>query len=188
MPAYTDPNQGDTAFFEPWQGPGRERGFTLDAKMFPHDRPMSFYFGTRKIGDPQFRGHGDATLSIDCLAQALPEKLAVRFKHRLPGEYSQEFSADVVPAASDTDAEKKTELTSEPSRSPWHTLNMQREQFRNLPGRRASRLGTRRVFHAARDKPRRTSAGVQAARAGRRGNKPLVTRWPESALSSAART
>ncbi len=131
VPAYTDPNQGSTAFFEPWRGAGGERGFTLDAKMFPHDRPMTFYFGTRKIGDPQFRGAGDATLSIDCLAESLPEKLTVRLKHRLPGEYGQEFSADVLPVSSETGAAVAAKPNREPPAGPWQTLNMQREQFHN---------------------------------------------------------
>ncbi len=99
VPAYTDPNQGNTAFFEPWQATGDEQGFTVDAKMYPA-RPADviLFSAPRKIGDPQFRGRGgDVTLSIDCLAQALPEKLTVRFKHRLPARHSQEFSADVLP-------------------------------------------------------------------------------------------
>jgi hypothetical protein len=127
VPAYTDPNQGDTAFFEPWQGVGNERGFTLDGKMFPHDRPMSFYFGTRKISDPQFRGQGVSAISIDCLAEALPEKLTVRLKHRLPGEYSQEYSAEMLPLP--TDGEKGP--ASQPADTMWRTLRMTREQFNN---------------------------------------------------------
>ena len=96
VPAYTDPNQGDTAFFAPWQGSDGERGFTLDPKMLHHDRPTSYYFGTRKIGDPQFRGEGDAPLD------RFPGGVATRktddsTRHRLPGEYGQEFSADVLP-------------------------------------------------------------------------------------------
>ncbi|HEY4310975.1 MAG TPA: dienelactone hydrolase family protein [Pirellulales bacterium] len=127
VPAYTDPNQGDTAFFEPWRGTGDERGFTLDRTMFPHNRPMSFYFGTRKIGDPQFRVQRVTAISIDCLTEALPEKLTVRLKHRLPGEYSQEYSAEILPGLADEAKGPEPQ----PADSRWRTIRMTREQFKN---------------------------------------------------------
>jgi len=126
VPAYTDPNQGDTRFFEPWQGKDGERGFTLDGKMFPHVRPMNFYFGTRKIGDPQFRGTTEATLAIDCLAEALPEKLTIRLRHRMPGEHSQEYTADVLPVVGAAQTANDSA-----SGAVWSTLRFKREQFKN---------------------------------------------------------
>jgi hypothetical protein len=49
--------------FREWRGEDGGRGFTLDPQMFPHEGPMGFYFGTQKIGDPQFRGTGRAASS-----------------------------------------------------------------------------------------------------------------------------
>ena len=129
VPAYTDPNQGDTAFFAPWHGPDGERGFTLDPKMFNHERPTSYYFGTRKIGDPQFRGRGDALLAIDYPADRTPEKLTIRLRHRLPGENTQEFEATVLPASSDD-----TTDSSSTDASSWRTLRMERGQFHTAQG------------------------------------------------------
>jgi hypothetical protein len=128
VPAYTDPNQGETAFFEPWQAADGERGFTLDAKMFPHERPMSFYFGTRKIGDPQFRGSGDAALSIDYLEASKPEKLTVRVKHRRPGEYGQEYTHDALPTVDDAST------STAGGNSHWQTLRIGREQLHDAQG------------------------------------------------------
>ncbi len=126
VPAYTDPNQGETHFFESWEGSDGEHGFTLDRQMFPHQRPMNFYFGTRKIGDPQFRGTGKTALAIDCLAEALPEKLTIRLRHRLPGGHSQEFTADVLPA------DEASQASAGPTNSAtWRTLRLHHEQFKN---------------------------------------------------------
>jgi hypothetical protein len=128
VPAYTDPNQGETAFFAPWQGAGGERGFTLDPKMFNRAQPMSFYSGTRKIGDPQFRGAGDAVLAIDYLAGSSPERLTIRLKHRLPGEYGQEFEAAALPPA---EGEAAANATGDVL---WRTLRLDRSQFHNAQG------------------------------------------------------
>lgn len=129
VPAYTDPNQGDTAFFEQWQASDGQRGFTLDRKMFRHEQPMSYYFGTRKIGDPQFRGRGEAKLAIDYLAENMPAKLTVRLRHRLPGEHSQEFEFTALPAA-DTQADGDTS----PTATTWSTLHFARAQFHTAQG------------------------------------------------------
>ena len=85
---------------------------------------MSFYFGTRKIGDPQFRGAGDAKLSIDYLAAARPEKLTVRVKHRRPGEYGQEYSAVILP-----EAKGQASAASDTDNTGWQTIRIEREQF-----------------------------------------------------------
>ena len=126
VPAYTDPNQGDTAFFAPWQGADGERSFTLDPKMFDRRRPMSFYFGTRKIGDPQFRGGEHRALEIDCLAANLPTKLTIRLRHRVPGQPHQEFAADVLPAA---DEPAPGAAAGVPT---WRTIRCERSQFRSV--------------------------------------------------------
>jgi len=136
VPAYTDPNQGDTAFFEPWRGAGDEQGFTLDAKMFHHDHPMTFYFGTRKLGDPQYRAspagaaaddpttHGGALL-IDVLAENLPETLTVRVKHRAPPQVQTEYEATWKLATDETDTT---------AAGAWRTLRMERERFHTPQG------------------------------------------------------
>ncbi len=124
VPAYTDPNQGDTAFFAPWQGPSGERGFTLDPKMFPHQHQTHYYFGTRKIGDPQFRAAGESALLLDCLADARPEKLTVRVRHRVPGEYSQEFTAAILPVNADHSVFADAQ-------DGWRTMRLTRLLFEN---------------------------------------------------------
>lgn len=126
VPAYTDPKEGDTAFFQPWQGASGERGFTLDGKMFNHQGPMSYYFGTRKIGDPQFRAKADApALLIDVLADQLPESLTVRLRHRRPTEHSQEYEATWQLAADTTDTSASGD---------WRTLRMTRSNFHTPQG------------------------------------------------------
>ena len=77
VPAYTDPCRDDR-FFADWAGPAGERGFTLDPKTFNRAGPMAFHFGTRKVGDPQFRGAGRKALLLDHLAANAPDKLTVR--------------------------------------------------------------------------------------------------------------
>ena len=74
VPAYTDPNLENGRFFTPWHSGDGAKGFTLDPAMFSYQAPMSYYFGTRKIGDPQFRGRGQAVLLLDCLADRVPRK------------------------------------------------------------------------------------------------------------------
>jgi dienelactone hydrolase len=97
VPAYTDPCRDDR-FFAEWTGPDGQRGFTLDPKTFGRHGPMTFYFGTRKIGDPQFRGTGRTALLLDHLAANAPKKVTVRLMHRTPGQNPTEFTA-VLPAA-----------------------------------------------------------------------------------------
>ena len=77
VPAYTDPCRDDR-FFADWKGPDGERGFTLDPKTFGSAGQWHFHFGTRKIGDPQFRGAGRKALLLDYPAENAPEKLTVR--------------------------------------------------------------------------------------------------------------
>lgn len=130
-PAYTDPKEGDTCYFGPWNGAGGERGFTLDAGLFNHQQPMTFYFGTRKIGDPQFRAAvGAQTLLIDVLAENLPQALTVRVKHRLPKEYGQEFAAIWDLAAEESGAVPAGSTTT----GKWRTLRMECKQFHNPQG------------------------------------------------------
>jgi len=142
VPAYTDPNQGETAFFEPWRGAEGEQGFTLDSKMFHHDRPTTFYFGTRKIGDPQYRaastpvgaapsaaadgpGPESGALLIDVLADRLPETLTVRVRHRAPPQAQTEYEATWKPATEETD------MT---GAGAWRTLRMDRSRFQTAQG------------------------------------------------------
>lgn len=129
VPAYTDPNREGTTFFSPWEDPSGERGFTLDPAMFPREREAAFYFGTRKIGDPQFNGVGRTVLLLDYLAEQTPESLTVRLSHRLPRQYAVEFTAKVLP----------THAGGEPSTKGWRTLRMEASHFKGpddkpLPG------------------------------------------------------
>ena len=126
VPAYTDPKEASGSFFEPWQGAGGEPGFTLDATIFNHRAPMTFYFGTRKIGDPQFRAAaGWQTLWIDVLSESLPTSLTVRVKHRRPREYGQEFEATWKLATEETDTI---------AAGAWRRLRMERGRFHNAQG------------------------------------------------------
>jgi len=97
VPAYTDPCREDR-FFADWVGPAGERGFTLDPKTFNRAGPMAFHFGTRKVGDPQFRGTGRKALLLDYLAAHTPDKVTVRLSHRPPGQNPTEFTT-VLPSA-----------------------------------------------------------------------------------------
>jgi dienelactone hydrolase len=119
VPAYTDPCRDDR-FFADWAGPGGERGFTLDPKTFPRAGPMAFYFGTRKIGDPQFGGAGRTALLLDHLAADPPAKVTVRLRHRPPGQNPAEFTA-VLPAATGD--------------GPWRTWRLEPGQFHDASGR-----------------------------------------------------
>jgi hypothetical protein len=92
VPAYTDPSR-DNRFFAAWNGEAGERGFTLDPKTFHYPGEMSFHFGTRKIGDPQFRGIGRSLLQLDCLSGHEPTSLTVRVRSRNVGEPEREYSA-----------------------------------------------------------------------------------------------
>ena len=96
VPAYTDPCRQDR-FFSPWRGPRGERGFTLDPQTFPRSGKMPFYFGTRKIGDPQFRGSGRSTLLIDARTDQLPEAITVQVWSQLPKQNPVEYTAAVLP-------------------------------------------------------------------------------------------
>ena len=122
VPAYTDPSRADP-FFQPWSGPDKERGFTLDQRTFPYDKPMVFYFGTRKIGDPQYRGSGDMALLIDLFAPQLPSQLTVRLRHRKPGGTESEYS--VQPGLPPVGT---------PGTPAWQTLRLERRQFRSALG------------------------------------------------------
>ncbi|MDB5306751.1 MAG: hypothetical protein JWO38_953 [Gemmataceae bacterium] len=119
VPAYTDPCREDR-FFAAWAGPSGERGFTLDPKTFNHAGPMTYYFGTRKIGDPQFRGTGRTALLLDHPASNTPEKLTVRLTHRPPGQNPTEFTAVLPPATGE---------------GAWRTWRMEPGQFRDAGGK-----------------------------------------------------
>jgi dienelactone hydrolase len=117
-PAYTDPNRDDR-FFADWAGPDGERGFTLDPKTFNRSGAMTFHFGTRKVGDPQFRGAGRTALLLDYFAANAPDKLTVRITHRLPGQNPTAFTA-VPPEATGQGA--------------WRTWKLEPGQFRDATG------------------------------------------------------
>jgi hypothetical protein len=128
VPAYTDPNQEDTAFFTAWTGRDGECGFTLDPKMFHDQGKMHYDFGTRKIGDPQFRGEGQRALLIDCLADNVPESLKVRLLWRAPATSGDHFEASpVFPAVGSAVPPRP--------RGTWRTLHMERRQFFNKEGK-----------------------------------------------------
>ena len=122
VPAYTDPSRDDH-FFEPWTGPAKKQGFTLDRRTFPHANPMVFYFGTRKIGDPQFKGTGNETLLLDLYLPHTPSQLTVRVRHRKTGDPETEFTFQ--PPLPPNDPKKPNE---------WHTLRLKRQQFTNTKG------------------------------------------------------
>ncbi|MFO0840822.1 MAG: acetylxylan esterase [Gemmataceae bacterium] len=119
VPAYTDPCRDDR-FFADWAGSGGERGFTLDPKTFNRAGPMSFHFGTRKVGDPQFRGSGKKALLLDHLAEHAPERLTFRVTNRPPGMNSTEFTA-APPAATGDGA--------------WRTWRLEAGRFRDAGGK-----------------------------------------------------
>jgi dienelactone hydrolase len=118
VPAYTDPCRDD-AFFGPWTGPDGEQGFTLNTTTFNHAGATSYYFGTRKIGDPQFCGSGRTTLLIDHPADSSPESLTVRVRHRLPGQNPLEFTAQPQPGRGE---------------NSWRTISMTADQFVDAGG------------------------------------------------------
>jgi hypothetical protein len=116
VPAYTDPCRDDR-FFAEWKGPDGARGFTLDPKTFGYGGAMSYYFGTRKIGDPQFRGTGRKVLLLDYPAANAPEKLTVRLTNRVPGQNPIEFTALVQ--------------LPEKGEGAWRTIRMEAGDFRD---------------------------------------------------------
>ncbi len=121
VPAYTDPNREDATYFTRWIGEKSEEGFTLDPRMFDPGQPSSFHFGTRKVGDPQFRGQGDEFLVIDVYKDRMPETLDVLLRYRLPGQYGQEyrFSPPLPKGAAGRNVEPL----------PWHALRLERKHF-----------------------------------------------------------
>ncbi len=119
VPAYTDPCRDDR-FFAAWAGPGGERGFTLDPKTFNRAGPMSFHFGTRKVGDPQFRGAGPKALLLDHWAANAPEKLTFRVTSRTPGRNPTEFTAAAPPATGEGE---------------WRTWRLEAGQFHDAGGK-----------------------------------------------------
>jgi hypothetical protein len=120
VPAYTDPCRDDR-FFAIWKGPNGDRGFTLDPKTFGYGGAMHFYFGTRKIGDPQFRGTDRKTLLLDYPADNAPEKLTVRLTNRIPPQNPVEFTAVVV--------------LPEKGEGAWRTSRMEAGQFKDAGGK-----------------------------------------------------
>ena len=161
VPAYTDPNREGLTYFTAWTSDTREQGFTLNARMFNPAAPSSFYFGTRKVGDPQFRGRANEILAIDVLNDRTPETLTIILRHRLPLQYGQEYRFSPPP-----NGEK------ERTRQPWRTLLLKREQFQSQEGRilpdwqnvdwfilkGTSAPGNRRSSDAFDGKPRRNKA------------------------------
>ena len=103
-------------------GPGRpaSAGSRSTRRRSTRAGPMAFYFGTRKVGDPQYRGTGRKALLLDHLAAHAPDKVTVRLSHRLPGQNPTEFTA-VLPAATGEGA--------------WRTWRMEPGQFRDAGGR-----------------------------------------------------
>lgn len=118
VPAHTDPCRADR-FFADWAGPGGGRGFTLDPKTLNRAGPMPFHFGTRKVGDPQFRGTGRKALLLDHPAGHAPTRVTVRLSHRAAGQDPTEFAATLPPAAGDGE---------------WRTWRMEPGQFRDATG------------------------------------------------------
>jgi dienelactone hydrolase len=123
VPAYTDPCRDDR-FFAEWKGPNGERGFTLDPKTFRYGGAMHYYFGTRKIGDPQFQGTGRKTLLLDYPAANAPEKLTVRLTNRIPPQNPVEFTAVVA--------------LPEKGEGAWRTIRMEAGQFKDAGGKALS--------------------------------------------------
>jgi dienelactone hydrolase len=118
VPAYTDPNREGAAYFTSWTSDDGERGFTLDPALSDPNKPMPFYFGTRKIGDPQFRGRRDDVLLVDVLKERVPESLTILLRHRLPGESGREYRHAPLGVTE-----------SQPSEHRWRTLRLTRDQF-----------------------------------------------------------
>ena len=73
----TRPESCGLSYFTGWTSEVGEQGFTLDPGMFNPARPSSFHFGTRKIGDPQFRGRGNDLLASDVYNDRTPEALTI---------------------------------------------------------------------------------------------------------------
>lgn len=118
VPAYTDPSRDDR-FFAACVDPDGAPAFTLDPKTFNHAGPTPFYFGTRKVGDPQFRGTGRSVLLIDHPADRTPEQLTVRLRQRIPGQNPVEFVGVPEPGTGD---------------GVWKTIAMEPGQFRDAAG------------------------------------------------------
>jgi hypothetical protein len=137
VPAYTDPCNEDAFYFANWEAAGDQRGFTLHPKMFNHQATMHYYFGTRKIGDPQFRGENQSALLLDCWSDGVPEKLTVRLSWREPGTYGEEYTAepllDHLSQAQARPAAIREALTTGQS-GLWLTIRMERRHFRNKEG------------------------------------------------------
>jgi len=93
VPAYTDPWRHDRYFAE-WKERG-ESGWTLDPNTFSHSKTMHYHFGTRKIGDPQFRGAGRKILLLDYLADHAPERLMVQLRNRMSGQNPVEYTCEI---------------------------------------------------------------------------------------------
>jgi dienelactone hydrolase len=119
VPAYTDPCRDDR-FFTEWRGDGGEIGFTLDPKTIGHGGAMPYYFGTRKIGDPQFRGTGRKALLLDHPAANTPDRLTIRLTVRPPGQLPSEFKSTLGPSAGS---------------GAWRTWTMEPGQFRDAAGK-----------------------------------------------------
>lgn len=118
-PAPTDPCR-DVTFFTAWAGPAGETGFTLDPKTFHYGGAMSYHFGTRKVGDPQFRGTGRKALLLDYPAANAPQSLTVRVLSRAPGQNQVEFTAAVPLPAKGNGA--------------WRTIRLEAAQFKHAGG------------------------------------------------------
>ena len=84
--------------FHRLEGPDGQRGFTLNPKMYDYREKMSYYFGTCKVGDPQFRNAGEAALLIDVLAAAIPEKLTIKLSRCVPRALGEDYDFDATAA------------------------------------------------------------------------------------------
>ncbi len=99
VPAYPDPKIYEY-YLKPWTGPAGERGFTVNP--FECDNPpfvnkdgtLKFYFATRRIGDPEWRGGADdKALLLDYYAPRAPSELTVILDCEAPKNRRAAYSA-----------------------------------------------------------------------------------------------
>ena len=120
-PAYTDPWRDDR-YFEVWEGPSGERGFSLAPALFGD--PMTFEIATHQLGDPQWRRKGRGALLVDVLEGRRPERLEVKAIERQWQPGHTEFRGPAVYGA---------------ARGGWVEMRMEPDglvdaQGRKLPG------------------------------------------------------
>ena len=121
-PAYTDPCI-DSTFFRSWEGPGGERGFTLNAAMWGGG-DINFEFGTNKLNDPQWRGRERDSLLLDYDAGRPVKNLRVKVVQREWQPTGHEFTMSVEAPASRPSAGKPD----------WQTLRITPDQLKDRQG------------------------------------------------------